>query len=37
LFGLALQRFGVNALWLSAGMCMTAFACLWALRLPRQG
>jgi hypothetical protein len=37
LFGLALERYGARALWLSGGMCMTAFACLSALRPPRQG
>jgi MFS family permease len=36
LFGLALERQGAHALWLSAGMCLTAFACLLALRLPRE-
>ena len=33
-FGLTLERWGAQALWLSAGMCCTAFACLSALRLP---
>jgi MFS family permease len=36
LFGLALERYGARALWLSSGMCLTAFACLLALRLPRS-
>jgi hypothetical protein len=35
LFGLALERHGVRALWLSSGMCLIAFACLLALRVPR--
>jgi predicted MFS family arabinose efflux permease len=38
LFGLALERFGARALWLSSAMCLTAFACLTALRLkPESG
>jgi predicted MFS family arabinose efflux permease len=36
LFGLALERYGARALWLSAGLCLTAFACLLALRMPRD-
>ena len=36
LFGLALERFGARALWLSSGMCLTAFTCLLLLRLPRD-
>lgn len=36
LFGLVLERYGARALWLSAGMCLTAFACLLTLRLPRE-
>jgi MFS family permease len=36
LFGLALELYGPRALWLSAGLCLTAFGCLLALRLPRQ-
>ncbi len=36
LFGLALERWGARALWLSSAMCLTAFACLLALRLPRN-
>jgi MFS family permease len=36
LFGLVLEGHGAGALWLSAGMCLTAFACLLALRLPRD-
>ena len=36
LFGLVLERFGVRALCLSSGMCLTAFACLMLLRLPRD-
>ena len=36
LFGLALERWGARALWLSTGMCLTAFTCLLALRLPRN-
>jgi predicted MFS family arabinose efflux permease len=36
LFGLALEGWGAGALSLSAGMCLTAFACLLALRLPRD-
>jgi MFS family permease len=35
LFGLALERFGARAVWLSGGMCVTAFGCLALLRLPR--
>ena len=36
LFGLALERWGARALWLSTGMCLTAFTCLLALRMPRN-
>jgi hypothetical protein len=36
LFGLVLERYGARALWLSGGMCVTAFLCLSALRLPRH-
>ena len=32
LFGLLLNRFGVGAVWWSAGLCLTAFASLFALR-----
>jgi MFS family permease len=35
LFGLALARWGVHALWLTAGLGVAAFTCLLALRLPR--
>jgi predicted MFS family arabinose efflux permease len=35
LFGLALERYGAGALWLSSGLCLSAFACLMALRAPR--
>jgi MFS family permease len=34
LFGLLLDRFGVNAVWWSAGLCLAAFASLFALRRP---
>ena len=34
LFGLALQSLGVRALYLSAGLCLAAFACLQMLRVP---
>jgi hypothetical protein len=34
LFGLALERFGARAVWLSGTMCVTAFGCLALLRLP---
>ncbi|MDE2565264.1 MAG: MFS transporter [Burkholderiales bacterium] len=34
LFGLALARWGVQAVWLSAAMCGVAFACLLPLRAP---
>jgi len=34
LFGLALERWGVRALGLSAGMCLTAFGCLVLLQSP---
>ncbi len=37
LFGLALERYGARALWLSSGMCLTAFACLMALRVRAEG
>jgi hypothetical protein len=36
LFGLALERYGARALWLSTALCLTAFACLLALRVPRN-
>ncbi len=36
LFGLVLEGHGAGALWLSAGMGLTAFTCLLALRLPRD-
>ena len=35
LFGLALQRWGAQALWLSAGLGMLAFAALMAIKPPR--
>ncbi len=35
LFGLVLERYGARALWLSTAMCLTALACLLALRMPR--
>ncbi|HTV46791.1 MAG TPA: MFS transporter [Stellaceae bacterium] len=35
LFGLLLDRVGVDAVWLSAGLCLAAFASLFALRRPR--
>jgi len=35
LFGLLLDRVGVGAVWLSAGLCLAAFASLFALRLHR--
>ena len=35
LFGLLLDRFGVEAVWWSAGLCLAAFASLFALR-PRR-
>ncbi len=35
LFGLLLNRFGVEAVWWSAGLCLAAFASLFALR-PRR-
>ena len=34
IFGVELQHSGAGALWLSAGMCLTAFVCLMLLRLP---
>jgi hypothetical protein len=37
LFGVALERYGARAVWLSAGMCVTAFGCLSLLRLPATG
>jgi hypothetical protein len=36
LFGLALQRWGAQALWLSAGLGLMAFAALMAIR-PSRG
>ncbi len=36
LFGVALERYGARALWLSGGMCLMAFICLLALRVPRN-
>ena len=36
LFGLALEGFGVNGLWLSAGVGLAAFGLLLALRLPHD-
>ena len=36
LFGLLLDRVGVGAVWLSAGLCLAAFASLFTLR-PRHG
>ena len=36
LFGLALERLGARSLWLSGGLCLTAFVCLMLLRLPRD-
>jgi hypothetical protein len=36
LFGLAVERYRAGALWLSVGLCLGAFACLMALRLPRR-
>jgi MFS family permease len=36
LFGLLLDRFGVEAVWLSAGLCLAAFASLFALRSHRS-
>lgn len=35
LFGLLLNRFGVAAVWWSAGLCLAAFASLFTLRPPR--
>ncbi len=35
LFGLVLARYGAGALWLSSSLCLVAFGCLTALRLPR--
>jgi MFS family permease len=35
LFGLLLNRFGVGAVWWSAGLCLAAFASLFGLRLRR--
>jgi MFS family permease len=35
LFGLLLDRFGVDAVWWSAGLCLAAFASLFALRSRR--
>lgn len=34
LFGIALERHGARALWLSGGLCLVAFTCLLALRVP---
>jgi MFS family permease len=36
LFGLLLDRVGVNAVWLSAGLCIAAFGSLFALRPRRE-
>jgi hypothetical protein len=36
LFGLLLNRFGVEAVWWSAGLCLAAFASLFVLR-PLRG
>ena len=36
LFGLAIEGWGVNALWLSAGLGLAAFGLLLALRLPHD-
>jgi hypothetical protein len=36
LFGLALTRLGVRAVWLSGSMCLAAFGCLLLLRPVRQ-
>ncbi len=36
LFGLALQRWGVNALWLSAALGLLAFAALMAIKPQRE-
>jgi hypothetical protein len=35
LFGLALQRWGAQAMWLSAGLGLVAFAALMAIKPPR--
>lgn len=37
LFGLLLGRFGASAVYLSAGLCLAAFASLFALRTRRGG
>ncbi|HEY4958974.1 MAG TPA: MFS transporter [Caldimonas sp.] len=37
LFGIFLARWGVNAIWISAGVGLLAFASLWMLRAPSHG
>ena len=36
LFGLLLDRWGAQALWISASIGLLAFASLWLLRAPRR-
>ncbi len=36
LFGVALQRWGVQAMWISAALGLLAFAALMAIRMPRE-
>jgi hypothetical protein len=35
LFGLALDRWGVQAIWLTSGLALVAFLMLLAIRLPK--
>jgi predicted MFS family arabinose efflux permease len=35
LFGVVIEHWGAGALWVSSAMCLTAFACLLALRVPQ--
>jgi hypothetical protein len=36
LFGLALQRWGAQAMWISAALGLMAFAALMAIKAPRE-
>ena len=36
LFGICLDRWGADALWISAGVGLVAFASLWMLRAPER-